>query len=137
MTADEVYAFRDSLQATLDGYVQPRAYGVGVETTHGWRFPVTNTDGQHRLPAVVLASVIGYRHDTQALAMSPQQLASAIELLAPVEACTAFDHPNLWSWRDLISDHPGGPFTAVFVGDEDADGAQHAATVAFRAAAGL
>ena len=56
---------------------------------------------------------------------------------ATLEACTAFEHPNLWSWRDLIGDHPGGPFTAVFVGDEDGHGARGAAASAFRAAAGL
>jgi hypothetical protein len=120
MTAEEVFAFRESLQATLTGYVQPRAYGVGVHAPQGWHFPVTNTDGFHRLPAVVLAAVLGHRHGTRAHALSPAQLGQAIDILAPVEACTAFEHPNLWSWRALLAAHPAGPFVAVFVDDEPA-----------------
>ena len=120
MTADEVIAFRQSLQATLDGHVQPTAYGVGLIGPTGVRFPVVNNGGIHALPAVVLAAVLGYRSGTCTIAMTPDQVRHAVELLAPVEACTEFTHPILWAWRQLLRDQPSGPFVAVFVERRDA-----------------
>ena len=115
MTADDVIAFREALQATLDGYVQPAAYGVGLVEADGVRFPVVNNGGIHALPAVVLAAILGYRSGTATIAVTPDQLRQAFELLAPVEACTEFTHPNLWAWRELLRANPSGPFVAVFV----------------------
>lgn len=110
---------RESLQAQLDGYVQPDLYGVGAVTPDGARFPVTNADGFHRLPAVVLATVLGYRSGSHTIEVSRADLERAVEVLAPAEACTEFDHPNLWSWRDLL-ELEADAFVAVFLADRAA-----------------
>ncbi len=115
MTADEVVAFREELRASLGGFVMPGAYGVGVIEPDGIRFPVVNRAGSHDLPAVVLASVLGYRSGTCAIATSTDQLRHAFTTLEPVEACTAFGHPNLWAWREMLHNSPAGEFVTVFV----------------------
>ena len=102
MSRDELFAMRRSFEDALAGYESPDLYGVGYLDEDAWRFPVTNADGQHRLPAAVLARVLGYRSGTRTLAMSRKQLVEAVELLAPAEACTEMAHPNLWSWRELL-----------------------------------
>lgn len=117
MTADEVDAFREALQASLRGFVMPTAYGVGVIEGDAIRFPIVNRGGSHYLPAVVLASVLGYRSGSCAIRASADQLRQSVAKLAPVEACTDFKHPNLWAWRELLQSSPNGEFVAVFVGD--------------------
>lgn len=136
MTEDELFQFRDHLIATLDGFVEPAAYAVGVVGPAGVRFPATNVDRKHRLPAAVLAEVLGYRSGTCTLALTTEQLDAAIERLAPAEACTAWDHPNLWAWRDLRTGVAGDArFVVVFIaepGDRETDAIQ----AAFRSQAG-
>ena len=45
-------------------------------------------------------------------------LDEAIRLPFPAEACTLYDHPNLWSWRSLVdSADKGASFVAVVVSD--------------------
>ncbi len=119
MTADEVVAFREALQASLPGFVMPSAYGVGIVEGDVIRFPVVNKGGSHYLPAVVLATVLGYRSGSCAISTNGDQLREAFAKLAPVEACTDFKHPNLWAWRELLQSSPDGEFVAVFVGDVD------------------
>lgn len=135
MTEDELYQFRESLLATLPGFIQPIAYGVGAVGRNGTLFPVTNSDGVHRLPAIVLGSVLGYRSGTCTLAISTRQLDAAIEQLSPAEACEAFEHPNLWSWRELRATDSLAPLVAVFIGDRnDRSADEHQVT--FRTLAG-
>ena len=119
MTGAELKSFREALQATLPGYAQPAAYGLGVVERGQTRFPVANKGGIHLLPAVALASALGYRTGTCTLALTPAQLDQAIEFLSPAEACKEFDHPNLWAWRELRRTAPDGPFVAVFVAQLD------------------
>jgi hypothetical protein len=136
MTEDELFQFRDDVIATLGDFEEPVGYGVAVVEAAGARFPVVNADGLHRLPAAVLASVLGYRSGTCTLAMSREQLDESIERLAPAEACTAWDHPNLWSWRELrTSAGDDERFVVVFVGHRD-DRASDDAQRAFRREAG-
>ena len=129
VTRDEVLEFIDSLRTSLLGFNQPHGYGVGVVEEGTIRFPIVNSGGTHDLPAVALAAELGYRSGTCTLAMSPEQFGRAFARLLPVESCTAFTHPNLWAWRQLLDETPHGPFVVVFIGsagDRAADDAQRA-----------
>lgn len=101
VTDDDLRTARERLIAALPGYVHPAAYGTarvdGAELTFGH---VNPPGGEHRLPAAVLATVCGYVDRT---GVFPVDLAAAVELLAPAETATHWEHPNLWSWRDLLS----------------------------------
>jgi hypothetical protein len=65
---------------------------------------------------VVLATVCGHVAGNATYVFDAAMFDRAIELLTPAEVCTAFDHPNLWSWRELRT---GGEekFVAMFVND--------------------
>ena len=76
-----------------------------------------------------------WRGAGQALAEAAHQLAAAVESLAPAQACTAVDHPNLAAWRAALADLEGNPAreaVAVFVADlhdpvtSEADGSMRA-----------
>jgi hypothetical protein len=54
------------------------------------------------------------------VSLDGQRLQEAIDLLAPAEACTAYDHPNLAAWRRVraeVADQPDAEVVAVFLGD--------------------
>ena len=69
-------------------------------TTPEWDFAPANTPGgRHGLPAVVLATILGHDGSTASLPVSAHQLAAAVESLAPAQACTEVEHPNLAAWR--------------------------------------
>jgi len=79
---------------------------------------VNEPGGVHRLPAAVLASVCGYAATSGVFPLTRDQLAEAVERLAPAEAATHWEHPNLWSWRELLADAgPGSEFRAFFLTD--------------------
>ncbi|MFE6510983.1 inositol monophosphatase family protein [Nocardioides sp. NPDC057767] len=128
-TMDEILAARTRFETAIDGWTPPQAHGVGLRpsaaTTHRpEHFPLVNAYG-HRLPAVVIATVVGHTSGTSAYRMTREQLERAIELISPAEAYVEYDHPNLWSWRDrilpaLIED-PAAEVVAVFIGDEPED----------------
>jgi hypothetical protein len=119
VTTDEVLAAKQRLIDAMAGFKMPVAYSVARRDTDGFTFAhVNDVGGTHELPGVVLATVCGYRHGNAALALTRDEFADAISVLAPAEACTAFDHPNLWSWRPLLEDSPGdAEFVAIFIGD--------------------
>lgn len=128
-TEDELVAARTRFESDIAGYERPAAYGVGVTTVapsgltlDAW-FPHVNTS-DHRLPAAVLANVIGREPRTRSQAISSQQLKSAVDMLTPAEACTTVEHPNLRTWRQLLKlaatpPPPGGNrhLVASFVAD--------------------
>ncbi|MDX6744858.1 hypothetical protein [Actinocorallia sp. A-T 12471] len=118
-TADEVHAKRAEFEAALDGWRRPAAHGVVHRTDTGLEVVRANLEGDGPLPAVVLATVLGYRSGGAVLPLSVADLDRAIDLLAPAEACTAFPHPNLWAWRLLRDalDKDGGEAFAVFTED--------------------
>lgn len=123
---DEILAARTRFETAIDGWTPPQAHGVGLRpstaTTHEpEHFPLVNAYG-HRLPAVVIATVVGHTSGTAAYRMTREQLERAIELISPAEAYVDYDHPNLWSWRDRIlpalTEDPEAEVVAVFIGDE-------------------
>ena len=124
-TPEGLRSVREALAATIPGWTDPALYAVGIGPGAGSRevgFPYVNTDGSHLLPALVLAKVVGHPGGTATYDVGVDQLAAAVEQLAPAEACTAYEHPNLWAWRDLLAQTAEVPeltLTAVFVGDLD------------------
>lgn len=134
-TVDGLAAIRQHLADRIDGWRSPVAYGVGLSPASSspeWEFPHVNAPGgRHGLPAVVLATVIGHDGSTATREISTAHLAAAIESLAPAEACTDVEHPNLAAWRTLLAEaesNPARTLAAVFVADlhdpvtSDADG---------------
>ena len=135
-TLDEIIAARTRIAASLVGWAQPAAFGIGlvpigVEPTPA-HFPVVNT-GQHLLPGLVAASVLGYRRGSCVLEVSRARLDEIIARLEPAEACTEVEHPNLWLWRDTfrrqLDEGAAARLVAVFLGSLDAPvgGAEDAA----------
>jgi hypothetical protein len=119
-TTEEVLAALRRFEAGIPGWQAPAAYGVGRRGGDG-RVEFARIDrGDHPLPGVVLATVCGHRAGSASYLLDAAILRRAIELLAPAEACTAYDHPNLIAWRQLhgqLDQHD--TVIAVFVGDQD------------------
>jgi fructose-1,6-bisphosphatase/inositol monophosphatase family enzyme len=138
---DEILAARTRFETAIEGWTPPQAHGVGLRpstaTTHSpEHFPLVNAYG-HRLPAVVIATVVGHTSGTAAYRLSRQDLERAIELISPAEAYVEYDHPNLWHWRDrllpALTEDPEAEVVAVFIGDEP-EQQKDPAINAFRAA---
>ena len=111
-TLEGLAALRSEYSTRIDGWVAPLAWGVAV----GGAFPHVNLPGgMHGLAAVALALGIGHDGSTATLPLTPQQLAAAVDLLAPAEACTSVEHPNLAVWRRALAS--GEALAAVFVAD--------------------
>ncbi len=132
-------AIKEHLAGRIDGWVQPVAHAVGVSSASSnpdWEFPHVNVPGgRHGLAAAVLASVLRHDGSTATLPMTSAHLEAAIEALAPAEACTELEHPNLAAWRTALGhadDNPARELIAVFVADlddpasSDADGSMRA-----------
>lgn len=109
-------AIRERYAALIEGWRAPVAYAVA----QGEDFPHVNEPGGiHGLPAVMLAYVLKHDGSTATFDLEPAQLAEAVELLEPAEACTEVDHPNLAAWRRVLAEHDGRPIRAVFIGSLD------------------
>ena len=122
-TPQEIATARERMEAAIDGYERPAAYALGLagedRAAAGDVFPLVNS-GANFLPAVVLATVCGHARVTATYELDEQRLQQAIDLLAPAEACTDYDHPNLAAWRRVraeLADRPGAQVVAVFLGD--------------------
>jgi hypothetical protein len=102
-TPEAVGAVRDRLVDRIAGWSLPASYGLAREREGRIDFARANF-GDHPLPAVVLATVLGHEGGTAVYRMDAPLLAQAIRLLAPAEACTAYPHPNLWAWRAVLDE---------------------------------
>ena len=94
--------------------------GTQASESDSW-FPFV-CHGDHPLPAVILAIVVGHRGGTCGHGLGPQELDQAITLLAPAEASRDFKHPNLAAWRLLQQEAEGltdPKLTAVFRADPE------------------
>ncbi|GGU28961.1 hypothetical protein GCM10007979_29820 [Nocardioides albus] len=138
---DEILAARARFESAIKDWAPPAAHGVGLvpstaSTPAAEHFPLVNAYG-HRLPAVVMATVVRHTGGTAAYRLTRQELERAIELLSPAEAYVGYDHPNLWRWRDellpALTADPKAEVIAVFIGDDPED-APDPAIDAFRAA---
>ncbi len=122
-TPEEIAAARERMEAAIDGYERPAAYALGqageVGAAAGDVFPLVNS-GANFLPAVVLATVCGHVRGTATYVLDEQRLRRAIDLLAPAEACTDYEQPNLVAWRQVraeLANQPSAQVFAVFLGD--------------------
>ncbi|THV36998.1 hypothetical protein [Glycomyces buryatensis] len=122
-TVEEIAAAREGFETALPGWQRPAAFGLGTLDEHGkLEFARVNV-GENPLPAVVLATVCGYRNETGSFRLSRKDLTRVIELLSPAEACTAYQHPNLWAWRQLLLNlEMDDEAIAVFIADWDSLG---------------
>jgi hypothetical protein len=112
----------------------PAAYGVARLDADHLTFGEVNDVGHiHRLPAAVLASVCGYTSRTATFPLSGAELGEAVRRLAPAEAALHWEHPNLWTWRELLDGaDPSSTFVAFFVADPADEPVDHL-DAAFRA----
>ena len=117
-TREEIDAARERLESGHTGYQRPAAYAVGVHRDGATVFGLTNV-GTSLLPAVVLAIECGHTSGTATYELTPARLASAMDALAPAEACVELKHPNLVEWKRIAAQiqQKGGQPVAVFVGD--------------------
>ena len=122
-TPAEIAAARQRMEDAIEGYERPAAYALGLTDGPGAGaadvFPRINRR-ENFLPAVVLATVCGHVRGTATYLLDERQLQEAIDLLAPAEACTEYDHPNLAVWRQIraaAADRPDARVVAVFLGD--------------------
>lgn len=120
VTRSEVAAAAAAFEAEMPGWQLPVVHGVGEVSGDEATFPVVNV-GAHGLPALVVATVCGYRQGNATHPLTRNQLQRAIELLSPAEACPDYEHPNLHAWRAL--DTVGVDIVAVFLATSDADAA--------------
>lgn len=103
--------------AAIPGWRAPVAYAVGFLRDGQWVFPhINKPGGTHGLPAVMLAETVGFSSGTSEYRLTPEQLVEAITKLAPAEAATDVDHPNLAAWR-AVQVAGASDIVAVFVGD--------------------
>lgn len=122
-TEDQIAAKLAEFEAALGPHWQrPAAWGILHADAEG-RIVVDRAEAgeeRHLLAMVVLATVVGDRHGTDMTGtgvtmIDADVLDRAIALLGPAEACTAYEHPNLRTWRYLreeIGEH--GTAVAVF-----------------------
>ena len=121
-TVEQVLAKQAKFEAALGGsWRRPAAYGIAHEVDGQIVVNRLNVGGEHPLPAVVLATVSGYRSGVRAVPMTAVDLDQAITLLEPAEACAAWDHPNLWAWR-YLREEIGDQGTAVALFADQLDG---------------
>ncbi len=125
-TPEGLVAIRDHLADRIDGWRAPVAHAVGLSPASSspeWVFPHVNAPGAaHGLAAVVLATVVGHDGSTATLDLTRADLEAAVDSLAPAEACTAVEHPNLGAWRQVLAElgsNPARTAVAVFVADLD------------------
>jgi hypothetical protein len=122
VTVEEIRAARERFEAAIPGWDKCPPYGIGRIDGNGSAEFTRVDNGDHALPGVVLATVCGHVSGSASYLLGKAELTRAIELLAPAEACTFYDHPNLAAWRELHArladaDH----WVAVFIGDETGD----------------
>ena len=98
-TKAEVLDACQRYEAGIPAWQCPRLFGVGLRRQGSdlW-FPFV-CHGDHPLPAVILATVVGHRGGARGYDLALRELDQAIALLAPAEACHDFTHPNLAAWR--------------------------------------
>lgn len=121
VTDADLHAARERFTQRVHGFEPPVAYSVArVDDGHLTFGHVNDPRSEHRLPAVVLASFCGYTNRTGTYPLGKEDLSRAIAALAPAEAATHWEHPNLWSWRRLLDEAgPESTFIAFYLAHLD------------------
>ncbi|MDQ1703399.1 MAG: hypothetical protein QOF57_2651 [Frankiaceae bacterium] len=118
-TTDDLHAARERITAGIAGWVPPAAHGTVLVTPDGTASLLAANAGAP-LSAAVLARVVGYASGTHTLELTVDQVRRAVADLAPAEAATHVQHPNLAAWRTLVGAFEFDPACrayAVFVQD--------------------
>ena len=115
-TDDDLLRARERFAADIPGWIQPVLHGIVTTSAAGEKRVEVASGLDHRLPAVVLATVLGHSTSTATYEVSREQLAAAVQLIAPAEAATHLPHPNMWAWRRVLTESPA-LIEAVFVRD--------------------
>lgn len=111
-TLEGLAALRASYAARIPGWQAPLAWALAVD---GELPRVNLPGGAHGLASVSLALACGHDGSTATLPVRADQLAEAVALLEPAEACREVEHPNLGVWREaLAAEHE---LAVVFVAD--------------------
>lgn len=126
-TPEKIDAAARMLVDTLPGWVPPAAHGVVLVPpdsigTPEVTFPVVNVDA-HGLPALVMGAITGRRFETATYEVEAEKLKQAVDMLAPAEAATMYQHPNLHAWRTILrrlTSEPTGRIFAVFIASLEA-----------------
>ena len=121
-TREKIAAARERLTADLPGWKQPAAYGLGIYDPSGELVFGRKNVGEHPLPAVVMATVLGHEGGSNSYEIDAATLQQAIRLLEPAGACRDYDHPNLADWKKVLQLLKGNRQTEakmVFVADFD------------------
>ena len=118
-TPEQIAAKLAEYEAALaPHWERPLAWGI-LHQDAGGRIVVDRAEvgeQRHLLAMTVLATVAGDRRGTHVARIDAAQLDAAITMLAPAEACTAYEHPNLRTWRYLRGEiGESGTATAVFI----------------------
>ena len=113
-TPEKIAAAREAFEARL-GWRRPTIWGLVAEDGTVLR---TSIRGNY-LPAVVLATVVGHTAGTAAYRLGPTEIAEAIRLIEPAEACHDMPHPNLWALREVQASGAAAVVVA-FVAEADA-----------------
>jgi hypothetical protein len=109
-TLEGLLALRAAYAERIPGWTAPVLWGVAVDEAFGH---INLPGGMHGLAAAALALGIGHDGSTATVPLTGDQLMAAIDLLAPAEACTSVEHPNLAVWRRAVES--GAPLVAVFI----------------------
>lgn len=120
VTDDDLRNAYLAFAAQIDGWVEPEAHGIIEVAADGTRTIATANERNHKLPAVVLARVLGRVAGTETWELTLEQLAEGIEILSPAEAAVHMEHPNLWTWKRLLTEAPYR-LEVVFIDDLDHD----------------
>jgi len=120
-TDADLLAARQRFADRIPRFKPPVAYSVARLDDGRLTFGhVNDPTSEHRLPAVVLASYCGYTNRTGTFPLSTKDFTCAVAALAPAEAATHWEHPNLWSWRRLLEEAgPESTFIAFYLTDLD------------------
>jgi hypothetical protein len=117
-TSADIDAARERFERAIPGWQRPAAWAIGRATDEDTTLFERINVGEGYLPAVVLATVSGHVNGSGSYPLTVDDLDRAVELLAPAEACTEMEHPNLRAMRalraDLADDELG---VVVFVGE--------------------
>jgi hypothetical protein len=111
-TLEGLAELRAAHAARIPGWQAPVAWALAVD---GELPRINLPGGAHGLASVSLALACGHDGSTATVPVQPAQLAEAVALLEPAEACREVEHPNLAVWRAALSaEHE---LAAVFVAD--------------------
>ena len=123
-TPRRLAAARETIAASIDGWKRPAAHTPSVSPPRRRRRS-TSSRSSTSVTTTCRPSCSPRRSGTPA-APPPSpllaELTHAVNGLAPAEACTSMDHPNLRAWREIVTEVESNPYrgiVAVFIGDLD------------------